>query len=167
MLMKTEVSDLQIRAAQGVPITRVLRSLGSDISEGSEYSGESIKIHCPFGHRHSDGGLEKALRVYPTTNSSYCFSEKRYYDSVLLWAADNELPYVEAVCSLLETFEVPVQDAVQHPTERKPSVAELRAVLEYVRLSESDQTTAVSALSLVRNRLDAEAWYRYVIDRRV
>ena len=161
------VSDLQMRAARDVLITRVLRSLGADISDGAEYSGDSIKIHCPFGHRHSDGGLEKALRVYPSTNSSYCFSEKRYYDSVLLWASDNELSYVEAVRSLLETFNISTFTVLDQRPERKPSIAELKAVLDYVVLPGECRVVAETALGLVRNRLDAEAWYRYVIDRRL
>ena len=47
----------------------------------------SSKVHCPFGHLyHSDGGVDAAMRIYPDTNSAWCFSCSYYYTPVKLVA---------------------------------------------------------------------------------
>lgn len=65
-------------ANEKVPITTVLSMLGVEVFDGS-----NRKIRCPFGKvYHSDGGIDPAMRVYPETNSCYCFSCTQYFTPV-------------------------------------------------------------------------------------
>ncbi len=71
-------------ANEVVPIATVLRWFGVD---GGDVSERSRKLRCPFGQiYHSDHGVAPALRVYPDTNSAYCFSCTWYLTPVSLAA---------------------------------------------------------------------------------
>lgn len=65
----TRVSKL-VEQANEVSIFDVLKDmLRVEVPQG----GESYKAYCPFMVEHGDGGWDKGWRVYPATNSSYCF----------------------------------------------------------------------------------------------
>jgi hypothetical protein len=56
---------------------------------------------CPFGEfSHSDHGRDKAMRVYP--DHGYCFSEKKYFSPVGIYAEMNDLDFEEAARQLLD-----------------------------------------------------------------
>jgi hypothetical protein len=48
------------------------------------------KNPCPFDFEHSDGGQDKALRVYPDTNSAYCFALHGVLDPVKLFSLKGD-----------------------------------------------------------------------------
>ena len=60
-------------ADEQVPIITACRLIGMELPEDVDY-GRSLKVHCPFGAvYHSDQGHEAAMRVYPDSNSTFCF----------------------------------------------------------------------------------------------
>lgn len=63
----------------------------------------SVKLYCPFGEvSHADGGSSKAFRIYPETNSAYCFACGEAYSPVKLLATANDTSLNEAADFLLE-----------------------------------------------------------------
>ncbi len=89
-------------ANEKVPIGDVLRMLGVDLADDIE-SSRSRKISCPFGPlNHSDRGLSPAMRIYPDTNSVYCFSCSAYFTPVSLAARAMDLTWNDAAARLLE-----------------------------------------------------------------
>ncbi len=59
-------------ANEQVAIEQVFRWCGIYIPEIPE--GRTLKIHCPFGEFfHPDKGVKPDMRIYPSTNSAYCF----------------------------------------------------------------------------------------------
>lgn len=59
--------------------------------------GRSYKGRCPFGWEHPDGGVDKAWRTYPATNSTYCFVGHGYMGPVRLVAMqEGKRPLVAA-----------------------------------------------------------------------
>lgn len=82
-------------ANEQVSIVTAMSMVGVELPEGIGMS-RSHKIHCPFGPvYHSDHGLSPAMRIYPDTNSAWCFSCSVYYTPVKLvsqaWDVDGEL----------------------------------------------------------------------------
>lgn len=60
------------------------------------------KNPCPFDDWHADGGVSLALRVYPETNSAYCFACGEAYRPVQLLAKARDLTRDEAAQWILE-----------------------------------------------------------------
>lgn len=61
------------------------------------------KTYCPFGSVfHADGGRSRAFKVYPETNSSYCFACQKVYDPVGLIATEKDISYRAAAELILE-----------------------------------------------------------------
>lgn len=87
-------------ANERVSILVVLRMLGVDVPE--DVSGRSMKTSCPFGLFHSDGGVSPAMRIYPDTNSVYCFSCGAAYDPVSLAAKAMDVNVTTAANRLLD-----------------------------------------------------------------
>jgi len=79
-------------------IISALRRAGAEIGD---FSTGSIKTQCPFGFLHSDGGYAKAMRVYPDTNSAYCFACSESFTPVKLIARVMDIPDREAVDVIL------------------------------------------------------------------
>lgn len=89
-------------ANEKVPIATVCRLLGVDLSDDIAV-GRSRKAQCPFGPiYHSDGGISPAMRVYPESNSAYCFSCAAYYTPVSLAAKAMDLTWHTAALRLLD-----------------------------------------------------------------
>lgn len=83
MLRRESIRTL---ANRHVAIETVCRLIGMDLPDVD--SVRSIKVHCPFGDfSHVDGGVEAAFRVYPDSNSAYCFACSKYYSPVSLAVA--------------------------------------------------------------------------------
>lgn len=61
------------------------------------------KTYCPFGSVfHSDGGRSRAFKVYPETNTAYCFACQKVYDPVSLIANDRDITFRAAAELILE-----------------------------------------------------------------
>lgn len=70
-------------ANEQVPIATVCRLLGVEVPEEMV---RSPKLHCPFEQlNHSDGGMDKAMRIYDESNTAYCFSCAISYTPVTMW----------------------------------------------------------------------------------
>lgn len=61
------------------------------------------KTYCPFGQVfHTDGGRTRAFKVYPESNSAYCFACPKRYDPVSLIATEKDISYRAAAEWILE-----------------------------------------------------------------
>lgn len=67
-----------------------------------DITGKSVKVHCPFFTNHSDYGMSAALRIYPDSNSGYCFACQSYYSPVKIYAQFTDKTYDEAAADLLD-----------------------------------------------------------------
>lgn len=112
-------------ADEEVSILGLLRRL--DVFVPDVQPGKSHKIYCPFGHVHIDHGLAKAMRVYPDTNSCYCFAGCGYFRPSSLAAQAWDVSVREAAERLLEEI------GYQEPTAER----ETEARLDFSALSEA------------------------------
>jgi hypothetical protein len=89
-------------ANEEVSIVTVCQMLGVELPDDVG-SGRSRKVHCPFEELyHSDGGVSPAMRIYPETNSAYCFSCSYYFTPVGLAARAMGVHPTTAAQRLLE-----------------------------------------------------------------
>jgi len=88
-----------------VVFAAVCRMVGMEVPDGIP-AGGSVKVHCPFGFHHRDRGAEAAFRVYPDSNSGYCFAGCGYFSSVSLAATSWDCSLEDAARRLQETFEI-------------------------------------------------------------
>lgn len=89
-------------ANEHVSIVTVLQMLGVDPGDEAAM-GRSRKVSCPFGPvYHSDHGVSPAMRVYPDTNSAWCFSCSVYYTPVKLIAQATDTDAHTAATRLLD-----------------------------------------------------------------
>lgn len=89
-------------ANEEISIVTVLQMLGNDLPDDVG-AARSTKVHCPFGHLyHSDQGASPAMRVYPETNSAWCFSCSQYYTPVKLFSHANDVDMRTAAQRLLD-----------------------------------------------------------------
>lgn len=89
-------------ANENVSIVTVCRMVGLDLPEDVE-SSRSAKVHCPFEEvYHSDRGVEPAMRIYPESNSAYCFSCSAYFTPVGLAAQAMDINRRDAAERLLD-----------------------------------------------------------------
>ncbi len=116
-----------------VSIFQVCGWIGVDVD--ARDWGSSIKTYCPFGNFfHSDMGKEPAFRVYADTNSAYCFSCKKYFAPVTLYAAARDMNNQEAAETLLEKvgYKPPSAEDLWNevqPREEEPDTAMLSKAL--------------------------------------
>lgn len=74
--------------------------------EVPEIIGDSVKLRCPFGtFYHSDGGIRPAFRVYPRSNSAFCFSCSATYKPVNLISMAYGDDYEDAAAYLLRQID--------------------------------------------------------------
>lgn len=89
-------------ANEQVSIVTVCQMLGVDLPDDVG-EGRSRKVPCPFGEMyHSDFGASPAMRIYPDTNSAYCFSCAVYYTPVSLAARAMDTNATTAATRLLD-----------------------------------------------------------------
>src|SRR3954466_13862718 len=71
-------------ANEVVSIATVCRWLGVQVPDDDSLRS---KLYCPFGEfNHSDGGRDRALRIYPDSNSAYCFACSELFTPVKMYA---------------------------------------------------------------------------------
>lgn len=101
-----ETRELIQLANARVTITAACNMIGMNVSD---YAAASMKVYCPFGELfHQDGGAERSMRIYPDTNSLYCFAGCGYFSPVKLIATDRGISEEQAADALLtETNYVP------------------------------------------------------------
>jgi len=123
-------------ANENVSIAWVCAQVGVSLPEWFD-NVKSVKVHCPFGAlSHSDFGFETAFRVYPETNSAYCFAGCGFYTPVWLYAQAKDLRAREAAEVLLDL----VGYRSRTPDEEWERVSQVRE-----RVSEIDLTEALRA----------------------
>jgi len=97
-------------ANEQVSIVTVCQMLRMDLPDELG-SRRSQKVECPFGETyHSDGGVSPAMRIYPETNSAYCFSCSAYYTPVSLAAKAMDTTRQAAALRLLDRVGVKPRD---------------------------------------------------------
>lgn len=131
-------------ANERVSIIAVCREIGVSLPDGVPEQ-RSVKVHCPFGaFYHADGGMETALRVYPSTNSAYCFAGCGYFSPVWLFAQARDLSSREAALQLLDGIGYrPLDLIAQWDQAREPTEA-------------IDKDSLSEALKVYCSRLDLE-----------
>jgi len=95
------VQNVVALANERMSIIEACNLLGMDISD---FSISSLKTYCPFGNvMHADEGRGKALRIYPNTNSAWCFDCQIYFTPVKMIAMDRDITEVAAANWILES----------------------------------------------------------------
>lgn len=117
-------AELRSRSVEGrvdtqVSVVGLLRQLGCNVPD-IDYG--SIKVYCPFGILHPDHGLTRAMRVYPETNTAFCFSDCGHFTPTKLAAQAWDLSREDAADRLLDLVEAetpkPVEDLFKVGTGR-------------------------------------------------
>lgn len=104
----TDVRERIQLANERMSIIEACRFIGMGLGD---FEIASVKTYCPFGELlHEDGGRSKAFRVYPATNSAYCFACVKAYRPVSLIAADRDVPEAIAAEIVLEETGYVAQD---------------------------------------------------------
>lgn len=110
-------------ANEHVSIVTVCQMFGVELPDDVG-TGRSRKVHCPFEEMyHSDHGASPAMRIYPDSNSAYCFSCSAYYTPVNLAAKAMDCTYQEAASRLLDRIGYKPLDlaaAWKHAKEYEP-----------------------------------------------
>lgn len=159
-----------VLANQEVSIVTVCARFGADLPDYL-ISG-SYKTHCPFSELHPDRGMEKSFRVYPETNSAFCFTESLHLTPVSLAALKWDVSWKVAAERLLE--ERPSKGLLQAQAAQCDRVdeASLGAALQVYCRSvcpsweevQFDPTVSntlsggLSLLSMVKTPADAVQW---------
>lgn len=100
-------------ANEKVSIVTACRLVGVALPEDIGV-GRSRKVHCPFGEvYHSDHGAAAAMRIYPGSNSAWCFSCSAYYTPVSLAARAWDQDQQTAATLLLDKIGYRPVDLVQ------------------------------------------------------
>lgn len=167
-----------VLANQHASLVGMLRALDVNVDVPPE--GSSVKIHCPFGEFHSDGGAVKAFRIY-ATNTGYCFECQQFFNPAILEAKLqgfdlNKEGLSEAASILLSKLGIPDMDIEEilgsgiesMISEPSPDLyALLAALLERVpQFDVTDVPSSVApiwgriqtALLAVRTSADAFRW---------
>lgn len=138
-------SGVVTEANERVPIASVLAMLGVELPDDFGLRN-SHKSRCPFGEiYHSDHGVSPAMRVYPDSNSAYCFSCSAYYTPVSLAAKGFDLDWRSAAIKLLDHIGYQPLDLA----------AQWRAAVDY--RPEPDRALLAEALKTFCRRIDP-AW---------
>lgn len=94
-----EPRELIELANQRVSIVDACNMANMDVGD---YARAAMKVYCPFGEvYHHDGGMTKSMRIYPETNSAWCFAGCGYFSPVKMVAWYKDLSEEAAAESLL------------------------------------------------------------------
>jgi hypothetical protein len=169
-----------VRAAnEQVSITYVCALIGMSLPDHVNDT-HSVKVRCPFGPIwHADRGAEPSFRVYPGSNSAYCFAGCGFYTPVWLYAQARDLHSEESARDLLERvgYRAPdVEREWERVTASQTKVSEhgliealkvycARVIPEWetVQLDPSVAATFARCLALlprVRSVADGQEWLR-------
>lgn len=122
-------------ANEKVTINQACNIIGMDIPD---FEFGNMKLWCPFGDLyHADGGQTRAFRVYPQTNSAYCFACGEYYSPVKLLAKANGVADEEAAEALLTHigYVEPTVDARWEALMSTPVVVDHDALSEALKVA--------------------------------
>lgn len=99
---RADVYEL-VQRANEVPIADVLDEFFM-IKVATDVGDASMKMECPFGIDHADGGMEKAWRVFVESNYSYCWGGHGPMNPVKLIQLREEVGAGLAAKKILERF---------------------------------------------------------------
>lgn len=145
---------------------------------GMDYATGFGKHYCPFGNLyHADGGISRSFRVYPNSNSAYCFACSAFYNPVKLMATAKGISDEDAAEFLLESVGYVPPDAYSRfqaaaTTDSRVETNDLAEALKLVcaRLSSEWETRqfdddvaqpfakVLGLLPKVKTDADAEKW---------
>lgn len=91
-------------ANERVPLRSVMAKYGVNYPELE--LGVSMKIQCPWGMLHSDGGVDPAMRVYAEENHAFCFAGCGRITPVRLEAEQRGIPFAQAASELLHDYNI-------------------------------------------------------------
>lgn len=120
----------EIEAANRISIIKLLRVL-HNIDADEQLP---MKLYCMWGNTHADGGLERALRTYPETNSAFCFAGCGWQDPVGLARRTWGLRAYRAAQRLNDEYGDPTktwQERVE-ANARSTTPADIKAILPAV-----------------------------------
>lgn len=94
-----------IEAANELPLAALLEAMHGVYVDRER----PAKYHCPFGHIwHSDGGVDRALRFYPDSNTAFCFAGCGFLNPVRLAQVSWDIRSpIRAASELLEKYAGP------------------------------------------------------------
>lgn len=133
----------------------------------------SWKTYCVFADLHVDHGVDKSMRVYPDTNTAYCFGGCGSFTPTTLAAQAWDVPRVEAARRLLDEigWAAPVTDwsNVPEPPVDRGALAEALRVwcdafdptwreVQYRQPVAGQLERCLALLPLVHNGKDASEW---------
>jgi hypothetical protein len=104
----------------------------------------SHKLHCPVGFEHRDGGVDRAMRIYPSTNSAFCFAMHHYLNPVKVVSLTHDDSTVRAALRICRRY-----DLIK-PQDYKSRYYELAAQRSVVK--PVDPATLVEALHVSLSR---------------
>jgi len=168
--------SLIVEANERVSIVMACRLAGIEVEDG--LTGGSMKTYCPFGRFfHSDGGKEPAFRIYPESNSAYCFSCKKFFSPTTLISDAFDISKKQAAKELLDRVGYKPLTAAEmwagvQPKEPEPDTSMLSMALKTycLRIDPDWQKTqfepdvgsyldrCLSLLDQVHTGEEAEAW---------
>lgn len=137
-----------------VSISLVCHEIGMSIPDLTVLSGKSFKTWCPFGFYHVDSGYEKAFRIYPSSNSAWCFAESEYFSPVRLYSQAKGIEYRDAATELLKLVNY-----------RPPLDTEWESLVEAA--IPLNKGTLVDALQIFCSRIEPKWSYRLLFDSAV
>lgn len=130
----TQLPSIRLADAQ-VSILFACRLIGMRVGD-TDY-GRSLKVHCPFGELyHTDLGADRAMRIYPDTNTAWCFACSAGYTPVRLVATAWGMPQADAALLLLDEAGLRLPSPAQawaravNPPEPAPQVSHLAEALK-------------------------------------
>lgn len=99
--MATMTSQEMVDVANSrVGIVKACQIIGMD---APDFGAGSVKLYCPFGEMyHTDGGRTRAFKVYPNTNSAWCFACSKFYTPVMLVSQARDVSESDAAEYLLD-----------------------------------------------------------------
>ena len=169
-----ELGELVRLANERVSITQAFSLAGYDVG----YMASSGKVYCPFGNLyHVDHGATRAMKVYPNTNSAWCFAGCGYFDPVKLMAEARDISVEQAAEAILtETgWVAPTAEALWDSLMNEPEKIDTADLAEALKVACSRMspywediqfeggvakmlTRCLSLLSKVRTAEDAQRW---------
>lgn len=160
-----------------VSILEVCRQINLEVPD-EVLLGRSVKVMCPQGDvTHPDGGIDPAFRIYPDTNTAWCFVCQQLFTPVTLYVAAHGGTREEAAQQLLKVIGFSItalQDFGRLTVEKQPDSASLAEALKIwcSRICTDWETRQFDAnvsgilnkclalLTQVRNTEDAAKWLR-------
>lgn len=97
----TERLGALIERANSASIFDVLNDFAG---AGVEFGVKSAKWDCPWNYEHGDGGLDRGFRVYPDTNTAYCFIIHGSMDPVRVVQIQEGVPRAVAAKRVCEKY---------------------------------------------------------------